>query len=146
MLLWAFHLSVIHWLISAAMWWAPAVSQAPGEAYTWTLPPPGGMWSFRRERTSSPTMNASWLRETLEGVHKLLKFEKKVVSSGQPEEEGDVQGALRVLPHYTLERALSLPAFTCLSFPDRLCSTRQNSACLRIPRVSLPIPRQMLTK
>ena len=28
----------------------------------------------------------------------MLKFEKKVVSSGQPEEEGDVQGALRVLP------------------------------------------------
>lgn len=92
-------------------------------------------------------MITSWWRETIEGLHQLLQSERKGGSwgqpkDGQPEEDGDVQVASCVLPRYTPKRALSIPAFSLPQLPSLVVP----GFYLPHNSVSLPIPRQMLSK
>ena len=120
------------------LWWARAWRKQ-------TLSP-GSMWSCKKKRTCSQAMITSWWRETIEGLHKLLKFERNGGSLGQPKEEGDVQAASCALPHYTPKRALSLPAFPSLPQLPSLAVPLLPRFCLPQNSVSLPIPKQMLSK
>lgn len=121
-----------HWL-----WWARAWGKQ-------TLSP-GSMWSCKKKRTCSQAMITSWWRETIEELHQLLKFERKGGSLGQPKEEGDIHVASCALPHYTPKRALSLPAFSLPQLPS-LAVPLLPGFCLPQNSVSLPIPRQVLSK